>query len=193
MNKMNITFVTGNKAKFEWAKRRLRRFGITLQHKTLDVPEPREFDVEKIVQKKIEIASKSIKAPFIMEDTSFQVKALNDFPGSYIKLGVEKIGVGRICSLVRQEKNKSVCFKSALGFKDKENKVSIFICESFGIIPDEPKGDNLHGFNDLMKIFIPNGFKKTFAEMSDSEFEEYERDIEKRDAFVKLAESLKSK
>ncbi len=188
-----ILFITSNQFKFEWAKRRLDSFDINIENKMLDISEPREFEVEEVVNEKAENAMKKIADPFIIEDTSFRITSLKNFPSTYIKLAVEYLGIDKICTLVRREKDKSACFKSSLAYVDENKKIHIFTCEDWGKISSEPKGEDSIGFGDLMKIFIPNKSKKTLAEMDKKEFEKYEKDIEKEDHYVKFAEWLKGK
>lgn len=181
-----LIFVTGNKAKFEWAQRRLAKFGVNLVQKTLNILEPREFEVDKVVEKKAELGMKSIEKPFIIDDTGFQIKALNNFPNSYIKLAMGTLGAEDLCKLMKDREDKTTNFRSALAYVDENRKIHLFICDDFGIIPSEPKGENIRGWNDLVKIHIPQGFNKTLAEMNDAEFEKYENKIEEDDHYIKF-------
>lgn len=188
-----ITFVTTNKEKFEWAKRRLTKYNIKLVWKKLDVPEPREFTVEKVAEEKAKTVMKLVKKPFIVDDSGFFIKCLNDFPGTYLKLILKTIGVKGLCKLAKGCKDRTTNFKSALAYVDEHRKIHIFICNDMGKLPIKPRGDHRRDWSDFMKIHIPKGFNKTLAEMSDKEFERYEKRIESEDHYVKLAEYLKRK
>lgn len=185
-----LIFITGNRAKFEWAQRRLAKFGISLIQKAVNIQEPREFEVENVVKKKAEAAIKIVDSPFIMDDTGFQIRVLNNFPNSYVKLAVSTLGVEALCKLARDREDKTTNFRSALAYVDTDKKIHLFICDDFGTIPPEPRGDNIKGWNDLLKIHIPKGFTKTLAEMSEEEFKEYEHKIEEDDNYIKFAKWL---
>lgn len=187
-----ILFITSNKGKFEWAKRRLKTFGVELVQKQLEIEEPRHIEVEEIALHKAKKASELASYSLIAEDSGFYIASLNKFPATNIKFVLSTIGVEGILKLMEGKKNGDVTFKSALVFMDKKKKTTkTFICNDEGILSDSAKGDNLRGFGDLMKIFIPNGFDKTLAEMSDEEFEKYEKNIEKKDHYFQFGEWMR--
>jgi XTP/dITP diphosphohydrolase len=177
-----IYFITSNKGKFEWAKRRMAKFGVQVVQKQLPIDEPRELAVEDVVKYKAQKAQELINEPFIIEDTSFCVDALHNFPATLIKLVQGTIGESGLIKLMEGKKNRKVNFRSALAFV-KNKKIKIFICNDTGIMPKSKRGANLHGFTELLSIFIPDGFEKTAAEMSDQEFRQYERQIETKDHY----------
>lgn len=186
-----IIFVTTNKEKFEWAKRRLTKFGIKLIWKKLDVAEPREFGVERVAEAKAREVMKIVKRPFIVDDSGFLIKCLNNFPGTYLKLVLKTISVEGLCKLAKGSKNRNTNFKSALAYVDSHKKVHIFTCDDIGKLPPKPKGNNRRNWSDFMKIHIPKGFNKTLAEMNDKEFEKYEEEIEAEDHYIKFAKYLR--
>ena len=187
---MKIKFITLNNAKFEWAKRRLGGFGIELIQERLDLEESREINVDDVALKKAEGIKSKVKGPFIVEDSGFCIEALNNFPATHIKFVLSTIGIQGILKLMKCEKNRKVNFRSALVYQDSEIK-KVFVCDDIGTLAEEERGENLRGFNELFKIFIPKEFNKTLAEMSDSEFESYEKSVEKEDHYVKFAKWFK--
>lgn len=189
---MEILFVTSNKGKVEWAKDRLKKFNIELIQKSISLEEPRCIAVEDIAAFKAQKVAETVKEPFIIEDSSFCIETLNNFPATHINLVLKTIGINGICKLMKDEPNRNVNFKSALIFKD-GNTQKIFICNDGGILADSPRGNNLHNFNDLFRIFIPKGFNKTLAEMSDLEYSQYEQKIESQDHYVQFAKWLNEK
>ncbi len=184
---MKVFFITSNKSKFEWAKRRFSGLPIELSQMELQIEEPRELDVEKVALHKARTAAKSVKEPFIMEDTSFCIPALNNFPATNIKFVIQTIGVTGIIKLLNGEQNRKAIFRSALVFVE-NGKEHSFVCDDVGAVSMAPKGSNTNGFNDLFKIFIPEGQDKTLAEMNSEEFSAYEKSIEKNDHYHKFGE-----
>jgi len=180
---MKINFITSNQGKFEWAKRRLNQGNIELRQLVLPIEESRDLLVEDVVKDKAQKAKMFTQEPFIMEDTSFCIPALNNFPATQIKLVEKTIGVEGLIKLMDGVKNRTVIFRSALCFVNK-NELKTFVCEDKGTIPLSSRGDHLHGFTSLLKIFIPEGFSKTLAEMSESEFQTYEKNIEFKDHYA---------
>lgn len=189
----NIIFVTSNNAKFEWAKRRLTKYDINLVWKRLEVPEPREFGVEKVAEEKAKEVMKVVKNPFIVDDSGFLIKCLNNFPGTYLKLILKTIGVEGLCKLAKGCKDRTTNFKSVLIYVDSHKKIHLFVCNDMGKLPSKPRGNRRRDWSDFMKIHIPKGFNKTLAEMSDKDFKKYEEGIEAEDHYVKFAKYLRRK
>lgn len=183
---MKVKFITTNEGKFEWAKRRMAQFGIDLVQEKRELSESRHINVEDVAKGKAESAKKNITDAFFVEDSGFYIEALNNFPATQIKFVIKTIGIEGITKLMKDVENKNVNFRSALVFCSL-NEERIFICDDLGTLSAIPKGDNLRGFNDIFKIFIPKGFNKTLAEMSNEEFIAYEKGVEKEDHYVKFA------
>ncbi len=184
---VEILFITSNQSKFEWAKRRLEGLQIRLVKKELKIDEPQDMDVEKVAVSKAQSAAKIINEPFIMEDTSFCIPTLNNFPGTFAKFVIQAIGIKGILKLLEGEVDRKAIFRSALVFF-KDGALHTFICDDIGTISESPRGDDTKGFNDLFKIFIPANSDKTLAEMDGEEFALYERGIESGDHYHKFGE-----
>jgi len=75
---MDITFVTGNKAKVRDTQKIL---GIPLSIADIDLDEIQEIDVEKVTLHKVEQAYQLIKQPVIVDDVGLYIDAWNGFPG----------------------------------------------------------------------------------------------------------------
>ena len=186
---MKLNFVTSNEGKLKWVETMLKKFDIKIIQKKLDLTEPRDTDVLEVVKHKCEEAKNKISEPFIVEDSGFYIKALNGFPSTFVKFGLSTIGVDGICRLLKSEKNRKAYFKSVLGYFDGK-ETHFFICKDDGDIAKEPRGENLRGFNELFKIFIPQGFSKTLAEMSDTEYDSYQDKIKVIDHYHLFSEWL---
>lgn len=179
---MKIYFITSNKGKFEWAKRRLKNSDIELEQKVLSIEESRDKNVEEVALFKANKAEEFIREPFIVEDSGFCITALNNFPTTHINFVLSTIGLKGIMKLMEGEKEREVIFKSALVFSYQKQK-KLFVCNDIGTFSETQKGENLHGFNELLQVFVPQDFNKTLAEMTDKEFEDYEALIEDKDHY----------
>lgn len=152
-------FVTSNENKVREAEailgRRLRRANI-------DIPEIQSLDVEEVVKAKARAAFGRIKRPVLVEDTGFYIPALNNFPGPLIKWLLKTIGNQGICNLLKEEKNRRVTVKTCFCLYNGK-KFRIFSGEKTGTMPKNPEGTSGFGWDP---IFIPDNYKKSFAEMS---------------------------
>ncbi len=157
-----ITLVTGNKFKAEETKRIIK---VPLVIKDLDLDEIQEIDVEKVALHKLRQAYEIVQSPVIIDDISFEVNAWNSFPGPLIKWILKAGGPELLLKMLQSEVDKSASAKLAIGYKDKDIE-KIFIGSVEGMVADKARGENGFGWD---KVFIPNGFTKTFAEMEADE------------------------
>lgn len=174
-----ITLITGNLGKVEEAERYL---GLPLTHIALDIEEIQSLDSEVIVRDKAERAYKAVGKPVLVEDVSFVMHALGGLPGPLIKWFEKELGNEGICRLV-DGKDRSVTASVTYGYHDGE-KVHIVRGEMKGSVPDHPSGDRSFGW---APIFLPEGYEKSYAELSD---EEQEGISMRKKAFIKLRELL---
>ncbi|MEA1926391.1 MAG: non-canonical purine NTP pyrophosphatase [Patescibacteria group bacterium] len=155
---MCLFFITGNKGKFEEVKAELS----LVNQFNIDLPEIQEIDSRKIIKSKLLEALKYKKAEFIVEDTSLYLDCLNGLPGPLIKWFLASIGDKGIYELTRKFKNNDAQAKTIFGYAENENKIHFFE----GIVSGSivlPQGKRGFGWD---RIFLPDGHKKTFAQMS---------------------------
>jgi len=159
---MTIYFVTSNENKIREAESIL---GKKLKRANLDVPEVQSLDVEEVVTQKAKAAYKKVRHPVLVEDTGFYIHSLNNFPGALIKWLLKTIGNNGICDLLKNKKNRAVTVKTCYCLYDGK-KARVFCGEKTGEIPNTPRGSTGFGWDPL---FIPDNYKKSFAEMSSDE------------------------
>ncbi|MBU1198979.1 MAG: RdgB/HAM1 family non-canonical purine NTP pyrophosphatase [Nanoarchaeota archaeon] len=177
---MKIHFVTGNKNKFKEAKDILKDFDV--EQIEIDLPEL-QGEPEEIVKEKSKIAAeKSGKAVFV-EDTSLCFDALNGLPGPYVKDFVKKIGIPGLAELALKYDDTSATALVCIGYCEPEKEPFVFQGRVIGSIVS-PRGDQ--GFQ-WDQIFMPEGYDKTFAEMS---FEEKNKTSHRKLAFEEFRKWL---
>lgn len=187
---MKLKFITTNKGKAEWAQKQLAKFGIETEQVSMDLFETRDFEVEKVARSKALYAQEHIQELFIVEDSGFCVQALNNFPGTQVKLLLGTFGIKGLLKLMSGIKNRSCLFQSCLVYSDKDKNIKSFIFEEKGTLSKAAKGTNLHNWSALLTVWTPEGSKKTAAEFNDSELEDYQKNP---DNFIKLGEWLSQK
>lgn len=178
-----ITLVSSNKAKAGEVERILN---IPVETASIEIGEIQSMDLEKIALHKLNQAYDVLKKPVIIDDVSFSVEAWNGFPGPLIKW-ILKAGDGPslLLKMLDKEKNRRATASLAIGFHD-GRKPHLFIGEAKGVIGKEIRGDNGFGWD---KVFIPDGYRQTFAEMEPS----LKDSISHRgDALSKLSDFLKA-
>ena len=97
---MSLYFATTNHGKYLTLKDELSPYDLKLKHAELELPEPRSDDLSEIAIAKVVAAYDELQEPCITLDAGFYIYALNGFPGSYVNVALNTIGVDGILTLV---------------------------------------------------------------------------------------------
>jgi non-canonical purine NTP pyrophosphatase (RdgB/HAM1 family) len=161
MKEVDVTFITGNSKKAEYLSKLL---GLKIKHQKVDLDELQSLDLKEIVEHKVRQAYEIVKAPVLVEDVSLEFNSLNGLPGTFIKFFVENLDFKKICNLISDE-DRSAVAKCTFGYFDGV-EVKFFEGSLVGKISEEARGENGYGWD---KIFIPDGYEITRAEMTEEE------------------------
>ena len=158
---MKITFITGNMGKVEEVSRYL---GMPIDHQKIDLDEIQSLDIEEVVRDKAMRAYEKVGKPVLVEDNSFVFHSLGKLPGPLIKWFLGELKNEGLCRLV-DGKDRNCTATVCYGFHDGK-EVYLFEGSMAGTVAESPRGDNSFGWSP---IFIPEGYDKTYAELSDDE------------------------
>lgn len=129
-----------------------------------DIPEIQSLDLDAVIEAKAKAAYEKFKKPVLVTDVSLEIESLNGLPGTFVKYFVQTLGAGKT-SLLIKSKNRKAKVTDALGLYDGTD-LKIFKGTMRGTISERPRGNSGFGFD---VVFIPNGQKKTYAQMSQAE------------------------
>src|SRR3989344_3740524 len=129
----------------------------------LDVPEIQSLNLDEVIAAKARTAYQKIKKPVLVEDISFEVKALKGLPGPFIKFFLSTLGTEGTVALVKGQ-DTTTKVTAAVAIYDGKN-LKIFKGIIYGTLSPKNRGKYGFGFD---KVFIPKGYKKTFAQMPPS-------------------------
>ncbi len=177
-----LYFVTSREKKFLEAQKIL---DIRLKRIDLDLPEVQAIEVDEVVQAKARAAWQKIKKPCLVEDTGLYLEALNGFPGALGKWVEKTMGWDGFLNLLKCVPNRRAYAQCTICFYNGQ-EFHLFSGRVRGRISRELHGDAGFGWD---VIFIPQGFRKTFAEMT---LREKNRISHRGIAFRKLARYLHS-
>ena len=186
-----IYFITSNQRKFASLQKLLHPIGINLQQLDYDFDEGRGLDIQAIAKGKLAQAKKVFpNKRLIVDDRGFFIPALKGFPGPFVKLLLDSFSYPGIIKLMRGKTDRRAIFSFAVGYFDgKEDH--IFVADEEGFIIDGPRGNNLHGWTELLYIYgHPRFPDRSLAELNDEEWKEYLAAIEAVDGFVMLRDYL---
>lgn len=156
---MKILFITGNPNKLKEAKEIMPE----IEGCDIDLPEIQELDTKKIIEEKLHEAIKQKPGiELIVEDQSLIIDGMNGLPGPFIKWFDKALGVKGLYNLALKMGNQKTEAKTTIGYCDKNGKINFFEATIKGKIVS-PKGTIGWGWDF---IFQPEGYKKTFAQMT---------------------------
>lgn len=178
---MVIYFITSNNGKYLEAKQIVE----DLVQLDIDLSEIQDIEPRNIIEAKLSEAIKLKDDNLIVEDTSLHLNCLNGFPGPLIKWMLRSVGDEGVYNLCKKYDSYSATARTIIGYKIKGDKILFFEDSIDGKIV-QPKGDSGFGWD---RIFIPDGFSKTFAEMTREEKNQISM---RKIAFGKLNDFLKN-
>lgn len=158
---MPIYFVTGNRGKFEELKNLIPE----MEHLDLDLPEIQEINPREIVAHKLLEALSHHPGEVIVEDTGLYLECLNGLPGPLIKWWLKALGNGGLEQIAGKLGNRRATAHTVIGYARSHQEIHFFEGELEGKIVS-PRGSSGFGWD---AIFQPDGYIKTFAEMTAEE------------------------
>lgn len=157
-----IKFATGNEGKLKEARAIL---GFEVEQVDVDLIEIQAVDVEEVTKHKAKEGFDQVGEPVMVEDTALEFEGLNGLPGALIKWFMKSVDNEGLTEMLTEGKSRKATAVTCIGYHDGSETI-IVRGEIQGTISDKPRGENGFGWD---KIFIPDGYKKTFAEMTDDE------------------------
>ena len=190
-NNKQIYFVTSNTKKFISLQKMLASVEVNLRRLEYDFDEGRDLDIRKITEAKLAQAKRAFPGKrLVVDDRGFFIPALGGFPGPFVKLLLDSFSYKGLIKLMAGETDRRAIFSFGLGYFDGASD-TILTADEVGFITDEPRGDNLHGWTELLYVYGYDALPgKSLAELSDDEWQEYLISIEEVDVFAKLRDHL---
>lgn len=129
----------------------------------IEIPEPNETLFENSLLK-AEIIYRFTNKPSLADDSGLFIDKLNGAPGVFSsRYGKnDKERINRVLTELGNTKERRAKFCAVFVYYYGPRNYAVFEGEIKGRITFEPKGENGFGYDPL---FIPDGYKKTFAEL----------------------------
>lgn len=158
---MSLYFITGNKGKFAEVQAVLP----DIQALDIDLPEIQSLDAQEIIKAKLLEAQKHQEGEFIVEDNSLYLEGIKGLPGPLIKWFLKTVGKEGLYTMAQAFGNFNAEAKVVIGYSNSAREISFFEGSTKGtIVP--ARGEGGFGWDP---IFQPEGYEKTFGEMTPEE------------------------
>lgn len=150
-------FVTGRPEKAREAK----RMGFGLERRSLDLPELQALDPSDVVEAKARAAFARLKRPVVVEDSGLAIHAWGGFPGALVKWLEKSAGAAAIGRMISGFADRSATATCAIAYFDGKRLIRAR-GETRGSVAAAPRGRGGFGWDC---IFVPEGGRRTFAQM----------------------------
>ena len=188
-----VFFVTTNDSKVVTPARVLARHGISVERVDLETVEIQAASVAEVVAHKARAAFRAINAPVLVNDGSILIDALNGFPGPYVKHVNRMIRIQGYLDLMARypEGQRGATVTDAVAYIDPSRPApAVFIRSKRGTITTQARGTHVQGRMTLSPIFIPEGYDKTYAEMTEEEYDAYRTTTENEKVYEDVAKAI---
>lgn len=158
----DVTFITGNEQKAKYLE---RYFGSEVRHQEVVLDEIQSLDLREVVEHKVRQAYAAVGSPVLVEDVALEFLALGRLPGTFIKFYVDEVPFETICRTLDGLTREAIA-RCVFGYWDGTSDVEFFEGSLRGEVAQHPAGENGYGWD---KIFIPEGYGVTRAQMSEAD------------------------
>ncbi len=135
----SITLVTGNSRKLGEARLALKDFDIAVENKQFEIDEIQAKDPIIIAEHKAKEAFRLTGEPVVVTDTSWDIPALNGFPGGYMKDVANWFSPSDFINLLKDYSDKTICFTETICYQD-SSQTKTFSQRFAGKLADHPRG-----------------------------------------------------
>lgn len=164
---LKIRFISDNPFQIQEARTILAQSKIEVIPINLKIAELQTEDSARLIKDKAIRAFQKIGRPLFVEHTGIYVNYLNQLPGGLTEIFWQKLEADKFTELFGNTADTSLFAKTVIGYIDGK-KFYVFEGQIAGSIAKEPRGDRDFQWDC---IFVPEGYKKTFAEMGEKKNE----------------------
>ena len=162
MTMTSIKFITGNQSKADYLAEYL---GLPVEHQKINLDEIQSLDLREVVEHKVRQAYELAQKPVIVEDISLEFEALGRLPGTFIRFYVDEVPLETVCRTL-DGLNRNAIARCVFGYYDGD-QMKLVEGSLSGKVAEHPEGMGGFGWDSL---FIPEGYDKTSAEISDEDY-----------------------
>lgn len=170
----SLIFATGNAEKFDIARAVCEPLGIALERRSLEIDAIQGEDSEVIIRDKARKAFEIVKQPLVVNDISWEIPALNGFPGPYMKSVAHWFSADDFLNLMHPFKDRSIILVQLLAYQDEKTQ-RVFYTEHVGTFLQDSRGN--YGISLQKVVAMPGDNGLSIAEAYDRGVTHTERDV----------------
>lgn len=184
---MELFYVSSNPGKWESVKNEFAHQNIDVNYQYADLDEPEVDDITYISKEKARQAYDIVGKPVFVADSGFYIDNYPNNPG-YPGIRAKRSGVTNdienLLLTLQDVQDRHCHFLECVTFYDGEEYYAFYGYNN-GTLSTEIKGTNVaKAKSRLWYLFIPEGYNKTLAEMTDEEIKESSKNTSATKAFL---------
>lgn len=160
-----VTFITGNQKKLQQAKNILDKYNIEITNVKIDTPEIQSLNCEEIARFSAKYASEKLGKPVVVSDAGFYIRALNGFPGPFVKYMNRWFTAENLLSLMIDKTDRAVEAPVCVAYCEPGKDPVSFLSENYGTLATLAAGEG----STMDTLYIPNGYKVTMGTLGEDE------------------------
>jgi XTP/dITP diphosphohydrolase len=160
----DLLYSTGNAEKFDNAKLACDNLAISIEQCSLDIDEIQSEDGEAILVDKLQKTFKKLKKPVLASDDTWEIPALQGFPGPYMKSINHWFSPEDYLRLTLPLEDRSIYLIQRLGFTNGK-ELKLFTSKTKGTILKEVRG--LYGAANHKLVTLDGDNGLSIAEIYD--------------------------
>lgn len=121
-----IYFVTTNPLKVKVANGILKKYGIKVIQKNIELPEIQAFNGQVICEYSAKYAREMLNRPVVTTDASYSISALNGFPGPFVKFINKWLSAKDILRMMEGKTDRNMIITEYLSYYDENRNLATF-------------------------------------------------------------------
>ncbi|HEU5121722.1 MAG TPA: non-canonical purine NTP pyrophosphatase [Candidatus Saccharimonadales bacterium] len=168
---LTINFVTTNSHKFAVAQNFFKKANllgiITLRQYSLETLEIQANSVQEVAQNSAKWVGAQLGQPVVVADAGLAIKALNGFPGPYMKYMNDTLTITDVIAMLENKESRVADFIDALAYYDPATGTSrVFTSITPGNIATSPARKE---GSVVDRLFVPDGWDVPLADLTDDD------------------------
>lgn len=163
---MEITFVTGNKKKFEIAQEAFLKSPFTLVQENLETPEIQSLSLAEVASFSARWACEKLNKPVFVTDAGYDIPALKGFPGPFIKYINSYLSATDLLQLMKEKEDRTIIHEECLAYCEPRKEPILFSSKTKGSLAQTP---GKRGPTPITELFIPDGHTSPESDLSPEE------------------------
>ena len=156
-----LTILTTNPEKQRVAKAVFAQSNIAIEFVAFETPEIQAYTCEEVAIASAAFAYEKFLKPVAVTDAGYFIKALNGFPGPFLKYVNTMLSPEEIVRMMEGKSDRQIDLLETVVYMDDQRKPLVFTSTVRGTLALKPRGKG----RLFDQLFVPDGYTQTAGEL----------------------------